>query len=561
MGNRFFKVILFLLVVLISISLVYGISGGDVLANSVRLDHKVIVSADDINNTLIGVELWHDYGAFSLYKVTEEALNELDAWVPGRYQIVDDMDKLLLDAHPFDTQRDSLNLPTYLSINAYEGPGLYLVQFVGPIKADWLAAVEAAGAELVHYIANNGYLVWADSTAKENLQPLVQDGDFLQFTGIFQPFFKVSDGLSTRAYALDDPDEVVHIVVQMYNHGGKAATQDDILLRSQEQIVGWHSILAYENAEFRVRVGEIPAIASRPDVVWIGERLPRELTDEVQGQIIAANFDSGLGGPSGPGYLAWLDSYGFSQDPADYPVVDISDDGIGNGTVNPGDYTLHQFGSLSNPTRLAYVANCTSASSGEGVGGHGHLNLSIAAGYDVTTGSPYQDGDGFNRGLGLNPYGRFGGTRIFNPFFNLSNCDNTDTGLIKSIQDRGAQISSNSWGCAECASQYDDSSQAFDVGVRDADLSQIGNQEMIFVMSAGNSGPSSSTIGTPGNGKNVITVGASESDRATWTDGCDVGPTGADNAMDVIDFSSRGPAPGGRVKPDAAVWCTSVSSR
>ncbi len=70
------------------------------------------------------------------------------------------------------------------------------------------------------------------------------------------------------------------------------------------------------------------------------------------------------------------------------------------------------------------------------------------------------------------------------------------------------------------------------------------------MFAAGNSGPGAATVGTPGNGKNMITVGASENDRPAWTDGCGVGPSGADNAMDVIDFSSRGPSPGGRKKPE-----------
>ena len=144
---------------------------------------------------------------------------------------------------------------------------------------------------------------------------------------------------------------------------------------------------------------------------------------------------------------------------------------------------------------------------------------------------------------------------MFAPYFNLSNCGGTDAGLIKSIQDNGAKISNNSWGCKDCAGLYDDSSQAFDAGVRDADPTQPGNQEMIFVFSAGNSGPSGGTIGSPGNGKNMITVGASENFRPSdedgdWLDGCFVGPTGADNAMDIIGFSSRGPAPGNRVKPE-----------
>lgn len=288
---------------------------------------------------------------------------------------------------------------------------------------------------------------------------------------------------------------------------------------------------------------------------WIGERFERELHDEVQGQIMAGELDAGQTGPTGPGYLAVLGSLGFSTDPADYPVVDVTDDGIGNGTTTSGDPTFHELGSDANPTRLAYVANCTSAADGGGIGGHGHLNLSVAGSYDTRSGFPFQDPDGFQRGLGINPYGRFAGTRVFGPSFDLSSCGSTDTGLIQSEQDNGAQISTNSWGCSGCAGSYDDSSQAFDVGVRDADLVEAGNQELIFVFSAGNSGPTGGTIGTPGNGKNMITVGASENDRPSdedgnWTDGCLIGPTGADDAMDVIGFSSRGPAPGARTKPE-----------
>ena len=69
---------------------------------------------------------------------------------------------------------------------------------------------------------------------------------------------------------------------------------------------------------------------------------------------------------------------------------------------------------------------------------------------------------------------------------------------------------------------------------------------MIFVFSAGNGGPAGGTIGSPGNGKNMITVGASENFRQSdedgiWLDGCGIGPAGADNAMDVITFPAGVP--------------------
>src|SRR5690606_29243450 len=258
-----------------------------------------------------------------------------------------------------------------------------------------------------------------------------------------------------------------------------------------------------------------------------------------------------------PGYESFLSGNGFSTIAADYPVVDVTDDGIGNGSVNSGDPTFHEGGDINNPTRLSYVATCTNDANGAGPDGHGHLNANIVGGFESRVGFPYVDPNGYIRTQGVNPYARIASTRIFNgsDSFDLSSCSGTDTGLIKSVSQNGAAIMSNSWGCRTCAGSYDDSSQAFDLGTRDADSSTAGNQPMIMVFAAGNSGPSAATVVTPGNGKNMITVGASENYRPSdedgnWTDGCNTGPSGADNAMDVIGFSSRGPTPGGRIKPE-----------
>ncbi len=299
------------------------------------------------------------------------------------------------------------------------------------------------------------------------------------------------------------------------------------------------------------------ALINQPDVYSVQEYFERTLNDEVQAQIVAGNLNGTNTGPSGTGYLPWLTGKGFSTNPNDYPLVDVVDDGIGNGSVvnGAGDVTLTQNGD-GVTTRLDHVNNCTSDPTGEGLDGHGHININIVGGYDQRAGFPFRDPNGYQRGQGINPFSRLAGTRIFDTVgFDLSSCGGTDAGLIKSQQDAGSLISSNSWGCSSCAGTYDSSSQAFDTGVRDADLTEAGNQQMIMIFAAGNAGSGASTVGTPGNGKNMITVGASENQRPTdengnWTDGCAIGPTGADNAMDIISFSSRGPVPGGRVKPE-----------
>ncbi|HKY05751.1 MAG TPA: S8 family serine peptidase, partial [Blastocatellia bacterium] len=73
------------------------------------------------------------------------------------------------------------------------------------------------------------------------------------------------------------------------------------------------------------------------------------------------------------------------------------------------------------------------------------------------------------------------------------------------------------------------------------------------------------SIGNQATAKNVITVGASENFRATGPngenliDGCGVPASGADNAFDIIAFSSGGPVQDGRYKPDLVAPGTHVT--
>ncbi len=526
------------------------VAAADAAPNPVR---KVVAEHGALQG-VPGAAVWHDYGSFALYRIPESSIPHLPPGLRNRVQ-TGVMDRLLFDSFPFNTQTGRLSIPEGFRVRDTDGEALHLVQFVGPIKNEWLEAIRATGSETVQYVSNNGYLVWTGTASRIALDAMAADGHFVQYSLPHQPWFKLGPMIRGR-YETKNPamDELIPVVIQMYRHPNRGATESRILELAREQRTGWQPILRYQNIDVTLRFGDIAELAHRGDVTWIGERMERELDDEVQAQIMAGNLNAGMTGPSAPGYLSYLSGFGFSTDPDDYPTLAIVDDGVGNGTVNTGDLTLHELGSLANPTRVAFNNNCTSSSNDGGQGGHGHINTSIAGGYDERSGFPFKDPDGYNRGLGINPWAKLASTKVFGPGFDLSSCGGTDTGLIADSQNNGAGISSNSWGCSGCAGSYDDSSQAFDVGVRDADLTEAGNQELIFVFSSGNSG-AGGTVGTPGNGKNMITVGAAENDRpddedGPWTDGCAIGPSGADNAMDVISFSSQGPSPGGRTKPE-----------
>ena len=103
-------------------------------------------------------------------------------------------------------------------------------------------------------------------------------------------------------------------------------------------------------------------------------------------------------------------------------------------------------------------------------------------------------------------------------------------------RDGGARIHSNSYG-----------SGTFGVyGISDliADQWLFDNEEMAIFFSAGNDGPSDMSVGSPGNAKNVVTVGALGNGDSTQ------------NAL----FSSHGPTLDGRIKPDIMASGTGIRS-
>ena len=91
----------------------------------------------------------------------------------------------------------------------------------------------------------------------------------------------------------------------------------------------------------------------------------------------------------------------------------------------------------------------------------------------------------------------------------------------------GGRVYSNSWGLANTNgnSRY----------TADTDRYLYENQNFVIFFAAGNDGNGQNTILAPSNSKNVVAVGATSNDVATPA---------------LEEFSARGPAFDGRIKPD-----------
>jgi len=535
---------------------------------------KILVPKGVFTKNQPGAQLLEDYGSFALYRADAVALHAAQT-ASSQTQTDNEADTLQFTAHPFDTQRDTLVAPAPFALTP-AGAGLQIVQFVGPVKQEWLDALSARGIRPVQYVANSGYIVWADSAALVQLSNLRNSSSWLQYSAPLHGFLKVDPRLGDRLQANPAASDEVDITVQVYSHDGVDATKQFVVSKGlmPSQQLGpmgpgtvdytWAPILKFENLSLRVRLSDVVSIAQRSDVTFVGENLPRKMMDEKQDIIMAGDF---FPTPASIDYLQFLLDRGFTQDPEQYPVVDVTDSPIHEGgtgvtVVNTADPMMHIGGDISNPSRVTYFRNCSNQPTNTvgGINGHGSLNGGIVIGYDQRTGSPYEDTDGHQLGLGINPFGRIGSTGIFTPGYSVAGCGNSDQGVILANWQSGAQISSNSWGLTVAPTVYDAAEQAYDAGTRDAAPAESGNQELIYIFAAANLGPSPASVSSPGAAKNVLTVGASENVRPGWTDGCGIGTSGADHADDVISFSGRGPAPGQRAKPEVIGPGTHIQS-
>jgi hypothetical protein len=291
------------------------------------------------------------------------------------------------------------------STTAAEQAALRLVQFTGPIQDDWYQAMTKAGLEVVSYMPDYGYLVWGNEVSMESLKTAAP----VRWSGLYHPFYALHPDLV-------DPSKLsteVEVMIQVYDHPGADTTIQAI----QDQATTIRSpqhVLVYRNLGVRLASDKLTWLVTLPDVVNVEPYPHYQMMDEVQGQIMAGNLNGAGTQPSGAGYLTWLTGVaGLPTTPSSYPIVDVTDDGIDNGSATPLHPVFYELGITSNPDRLIYNYNWTSDPLANGQDGHGNINASIVVGYNNATGSPHEDSNGYNYGLGINPFGRVAGSKVF----------------------------------------------------------------------------------------------------------------------------------------------------
>ncbi len=527
--------------------------------------HKLQVQDPAVGAQIVarGGKLVADYQGYKLYEVSSSAADL--AAQPGS-ESHDDYNFILLNAAQLDTSRPEVQAMRAPKV-AFQGKKLHLVQFAGPPLAAWHDALVAAGVQVVSYIPENAYLVYGDAQSLAQLQSLAATASYVQWEGAYADAYKIQPHARTtdasgNPRVIGTDEFAIQLVADTTANPATLQLIGQIQLATPRRV---DSFQQYVNVIVKLDPATLTQLAAQPDVVSIQPYFPRKKFDERQDQIVAGNISNNV--PSGPGYMNFLTSKGFTQTQFTTSgfAVDVTDSGIDNGTTSPNHPGVHLGGVATNASRVVYNRLQGFANPGstlKGCDGHGTLNSHVIGGFEAQPlGFPHTDGAGYHYGLGVCPFVKLGSSVIFDPdFYTFPNLPN----LQSQAYHDGARVSNNSWG-ASTDGDYDIDAQQYDALVRDAQPSgstfpTAGNQEMVIVFAAGNDGPNSQTIGAPGVSKNVFTVGAAENVQAFGVnDGCGLSDSGADNLNDIIFFSSRGPCTDGRQKPDLVAPGTHVS--
>ena len=454
-----------------------------------------------------------------------------------------------------------------------DGPHHYLVQFVGPVKAAWLTALKRTGATLRHPTGGFGHVVCADGPTLERIRAL----PCVRWAGHLPHADRVaaSAGGTTEAKLPRRRGLPGALTVDVFD------ATDLERIAGQAQALGF-TVVARDKRARRLSLKAndsaaqtqeaVQALSAVHGVRWIGERvLPRtsnNVAAGILGQSVVARPAPGLG-LSGAG-----------------ETVAVCDTGLDTGepaTIHP-DFAGRVAAIRSYPITSYWTPWLLNPKGDDGPGdfdsGHGtHVSGSVLGGGVASANGPVRI-QGMAPGARLvfqaveqQMRWRAGSAPSGNPRYLLAGIPDDLEPLFRFAYEQGARIHSNSWGGGE-AGAYDEQCRQFDEFV-------WRHKDMCFVIAAGNDGSDADgdgainpgSVTSPGTAKNCVTVGACENLRTEfnaqtygrwWPGDFPQAPVKndpmANNAKQVVAFSSRGPTADGRAKPDVVAPGTFILS-
>jgi serine protease AprX len=528
------------------------------------------------------------YQGFVLVEVGETEVNELAQQYP--VEDITELYTIRIGDRAIDTSQPRVDVkgkvrahPAYKGVKRLPpGPHHQLVQFVGPVKKDWLHEIKKAGGEPRAPYEDFTYIVSADTASLARITALpcvrwaghlphadridpvvlaraggkpVEEHATLPRTKVLPDFYTVEffaakdlraalPAVKKLGYEVAHQDAKAALVVIKDAKGGAGA------LRRLQNLSAIHGVRFIRQRAMKRTANDVAARI-------MGTRAALSTTDldlSGEGEVIGI-CDTGIDTgdlntihPDFAGRIKTIMSYPITKDFASFVKNPGGDDGAadldsGHGTHVTGSVLSNGSASLQIPGNtipvrgLAYKAR-----------------LVFQA---VEQEMQWKDPAYFQT------YGRY---LLAGIPLDLNN-------LFADAYEQSARVHSNSWGGGS-PGEYDSQCEQLDRFVWE-------HKDFCVVVAAGNDGTDRDgdgkinpmSVTSPGTAKNCITIGACENERPTfnantygawWPSDYPVAPYRSDpmanNPDQVVAFSSRGPTGDGRIKPDVVAPGTYILS-
>lgn len=434
-----------------------------------------------------------------------------------------------LQAGSFDPLEGMADVPAALGGPfAPEHEDYYIVQFEGPVLSEWREAVQALGGELYGYLPDHAYVVRLARPAVHAVSELPE----VRWVGPYGPGCRVSPALFDRL----DSDEEVPILLSAFEESELVRALDEVVALGGAVADSGHGL--GRTARAWVKGRSVGRLARARGVAWIEGYVPRQLLNDVAGSIMHVDDVWSVPGLTGSGQ-----------------VLAVADTGLDRGQ---NDATMHpdfQGGIVEGQAR--------GRSTWDDPDGHGTHVAGCLLGDGTQSSGRY---------AGVAPAAGLIVQSVLDENHGLLGIPLDLRDLFQAADDAGAHIHTNSWGASVSGAYTTDS--------WNVDRYAWDNRDFTILFAAGNDGEDpgadgvvdAGSIVSPATAKNCISVGASESTRASlvWVWGsADYGsPIAsdlmADNADGLAASSSRGPTDDGRMKPDVVApgtWVCSARTR
>ncbi len=552
-----------------------------------ELTLKVFCSGPEQDRLADEIPVVERYPGFLLTRLPEAAAQALAA----RYPVEDitDQYRIRVGQRSIETDAPRLDAGGRLRAHpAYKGEKRltssahhYLVQFLGPIKQEWLDAVEQAGGQLRAPHAAFSYVVRADEDTIVRIAAL----PFVRWTGHLSHRDRVAP--SVLAGVGRKPDEVgaelprTRVLPGVYS----VAFFDSATLEQATEAVtalGFEILEANPGARLMIvrvvdgrggakRIRDLSAVHG---VQLIREQSLKRTSNDIAPRLMGAAqtmSDAGLG----------LDGAG--------EIVAVCDTGLDTGdaaSIHP-DFRGRIAWVKSYPIKGFYASYIDNPGGNDGAAdletGHGtHVAGSVLGDGSASAGLSGTEGPirGLAHGARLvfqavEQEMRWKNQAYYKEYgrYLLSGLPDDIGPLFADAYAQGARIHSNSWGGGDPG--------AYDYQCEQLDRFVWNHKDFCVLVAAGNDGTDKDgdgrinpmSVTSPASAKNCICVGASENDRPSfdgerygdwWSTDYPAVPYRfapmADDPEQVVAFSSRGPTADGRIRPDLVAPGTFVLS-